>query len=765
MQGKNKKRGKPSRKDTLEELKLFKMSVESSSDAIGMSTPEGRHYYQNAMFTSLFGDIGSDARTMYVNKNIAETVFQTIRNGGEWTGEVEMYDRDGNIRSILLRAYAMHDSQGGLSSVTGIHTDITERKKVERDLREKERKYRQTAMFLDSLFDVIPDVIGVQDAHHNIIRYNKAGYRFLGKTYEEVAGKKCYELIGRSVPCETCATSIAYNTRQTAHVEKYFPDLDIYLDVYAYPILDDHGEISMVIEHLHDNTARKKAEKSTESEKERLAVTLRSIGDGVITTDTAGNVQLMNKVAERLTGWSQAQADGKPIGEVFQIINELSREQCENPVQKVLDTGEVIELANHTLLIARQGTERIIADSGAPIKDASGTTIGVVLVFRDITEKQKLIDAAQKNQKLEALGVLAAGIAHDFNNLLGGVFGYIDLTKQELEDAGFSLHYLDDAVNVIGRARGLTSQLLTFAKGATPVIKAENISSVTRDAVQFALSGSNISAHFSFDENLSPALFDTNQIAQVIDNLVINAIHAMPKGGGIYIYGNGVTIAHGAHPELPAGEYVRITVQDCGIGMPKDVVANIFDPFFTTKSRGSGLGLATSYSILKKHGGTIDVESTPGKGTSFHLYIPAAQKVQHVEAQNTSALHRVHDKRILIMDDDVVMQRVLEKMLQKFGYIVETSSTGEEALGMYEEEKTKGAPFDACILDLTVSGGMGGKETVEKLRKRGATLPVFVASGYASEEIMTQPQRFGFTASLSKPFKMSELSTMLGQFV
>jgi PAS domain S-box-containing protein len=516
----------------------------------------------------------------------------------------------------------------------------------------------------------------------------------------------------------------------------------------------------MVIEHLHDNTARIKAEKATETEKERLAVTLRSIGDGVITTDTDGRVLLINRVAEELTGWPQEEACGRPIGEVFHIINELSRKPWENPVQKVLESGNIIELANHTLLISRQGTERIIADSGAPIKDVSGATIGVVLVFRDMTEKQKLIDATQKNQKLEALGVLAAGIAHDFNNLLGGVFGYIDLAKQEMQDAGHSPQYLDDAVSAVERARGLTAQLLTFAKGSAPIIKAGSIATVIKEAVQFALSGTNVSATFAFDSILGSALFDKNQISQVIDNMVINATHAMPRGGEIIVSGSTVHIEEKQHPELPAGEYVKISIADSGIGIPRDILPNIFDPFFTTKAKGSGLGLATSYSILKKHGGTIEVESQQGKGTTFHLYVPATGDAQGTTEDSAQGLH-TGKGHILVMDDEMVLRRVLTKMLEKCGYTVETASTGEQALARYSEAKKHGPAFDAVILDLTISGGMGGRETVKRLRDMGETLPVFVASGYASEEIMADPERFGFTASLSKPFMMRELSDML----
>ena len=267
------------------------------------------------------------------------------------------------------------------------------------------------------------------------------------------------------------------------------------------------------------------------AEKEKLSVTLRSIGDGVITTDTEGRVILINKAAEGLTGWMQEEAAGRDIGEVFPLINEKTRDKCENPVEKVLRTGKVVGLANHTALIARDGTERIIADSGAPIRDRESRVIGVVLVFRDITEKQKMEEELLKAAKLESLGILAGGIAHDFNNILTAILGNISLSKMLVNPEDKLHHRLSMAEKASLQAKDLVQQLLTFSKGGIPIRKSASVADIIRDSTGFILSGSNVKCVFHFPDDLWPVEVDAGQISQVINNLVLNAVHAMPEGG------------------------------------------------------------------------------------------------------------------------------------------------------------------------------------------------------------------------------------------
>lgn len=333
-----------------------------------------------------------------------------------------------------------------------------------------------------------------------------------------------------------------------------------------------------------------------EAERERLAVTLRSIGDGVIVTDISSNITLINRVAEEITGWKDEEARGKSLEEVFNIINETTREKCENPINQVLKAGMVVGLANHTALIRRDGTELVIADSAAPIHDRQSRTIGIVLVFRDVTAQYRMEQEMQKMQKLESLGILAGGLAHDFNNLLTAIIGNLSLAKMHTGVDHKAFERLSAAEKAAQRATDLTQQLLTFAKGGAPVKKIASIPEVVKESVNFALSGSNIKCLYNVPSLLWSVEMDKGQMSQVFNNLIINSMHAMPDGGTVRIRFENKTLHDNEVSPLAAGNYVKITFHDEGTGMSEEVSRKIFEPYFTTKKDGSGLGLATVFS-------------------------------------------------------------------------------------------------------------------------------------------------------------------------
>ena len=511
---------------------------------------------------------------------------------------------------------------------------------------------------------------------------------------------------------------------------------------------------------IHDITDYKKAQNSILQEKERLDVTLHSIGDGVITTDHKGCIQLLNPVAERLTGWSMAEAIGRPLPEVFTIVNEYTRKPCPNPVDLVFESGEIVELANHTMLLARNGRELIIADSGAPIKDKSGKIIGTVLVFRDTTEKQMLHNRMQRAERLESLGVLAGGIAHDFNNLLTGIFGYLEMARTYNGDPKVK-SYLDSAFQVYSRTIDLTRQLLTFSKGNHPDRKTGDLLSLIRDSANFSLSGSSIICQLELEENLYPCSFDRNQIGQVLDNLLINAKQAMPEGGKIIVSARNMFLDNQTVLSLPAGNYICISVKDFGKGIPKDILPRIFDPFFTTKEMGSGLGLATCYSILEKHDGAIDVQSDT-KGTVFRFFLPAVM-ARETEKPETKKRDFTSSGHILIMDDEDYVRQIVRFMLNSMNFSVMEAKDGEDLLAVLEDSEARGMTIDAAILDLTIPGGMGGLETMKNIRAKGYDFPVFASSGYSEDPVIALPEEYGFTDSITKPFQKEDLTTLLSR--
>ncbi|MFC1862247.1 PAS domain S-box protein, partial [Chloroflexota bacterium] len=518
-------------------------------------------------------------------------------------------------------------------------------------------------------------------------------------------------------------------------------------------ILGYQGIVRDVTEHNH-------IERMLQEEKQRLEVTLRSTGDGVLTTDLQGKIQILNRVAEELTGWSYQEATGKKLQEVFNVIDERTRRPIRDPIEKVIKTNRVVGLINHAILISKDGTERIIADSGAPIRDDQGNLYGIVLVFRDISNLSRLEEEVRKIDKIEAVGTLAGGIAHDFNNLLTGIMGNIGLAKKYIDPEDKAYARLDEAEKASIRARDLTQRLLTFASGGVPIKKAVSAGSLITEATSFALSGSNVKPVFSIPDDLWVVEVDEGQMNQVISNIVINADQAMPDGGIINIGAKNTAIKEAEALPLPEGNYIEISIEDHGIGISEEHLKRIFEPYFTTKQKGDGLGLATAYSIIKKHNGHITVQSKLGSGTIFHIYLPASKKPA-VAVEETKAEGVAGEGRILVMDDEEIVQQFLHSGLTGIGYEVVLTKDGVEAIEKYTRANESGQPFNAVIMDLTIPGGMGGKEAIKKLLEIDPDARVIVSSGYSTDPIMANFEEYGFSAVIAKPYIIEQLGETL----
>ena len=516
-------------------------------------------------------------------------------------------------------------------------------------------------------------------------------------------------------------------------------------------------ELTGAVEDLHREVVeRTRVEHELAAEKERLMVTLRSIGDGVISTDIEGRVTLLNKAAERLTGWEQHEAMGRPVEEVFRLIDGETRRPMETPVTRVLGTGHITMLASQALLIARNGMERDVADSAAPIRNEQSEMVGAVLVFRDETEKNRMTEDILKVKKLESVGVMAGGIAHDFNNILAAILGNIDLAIRQTSDEEGARPLLESAKKASLRAKKLTGQLLTFAKGGEPVKHLAAIGEVIRDSAEFVLRGSNVRGDFHLADDLWPVSMDSGQISQVVQNIILNAAQAMPDGGVVDISCRNV---HQENLAEDSVNYVRIVIRDNGGGIPANLLDSIFDPYFTTKEEGHGLGLAVTHSIVAKHGGRISVESKEGLGTTFTIHLPASPGERLAEEPVVKPEKVEGQARILVMDDDEMIRSITQNVLDHLGYTVVLAADGQEALRLYRENREAGTPIDLAIMDLTIPGGMGGKETIRELLVLDPEAKVIVSSGYSNDPVMANYREYGFAAMLSKPFDVRELST------
>jgi PAS domain S-box-containing protein len=506
--------------------------------------------------------------------------------------------------------------------------------------------------------------------------------------------------------------------------------------------------------------ASNESKKNIAKEKEQLSVTLRSIGDGVITTDIEGKIIFINKVAEQLTGWSNGDARGRPFPEVFNIINEKTGRKCTSPVSKVLVLGRIIALANHTALITKTGTQISIADSGAPIRDQKSKVIGVVIVFRDITHEKKIEEELVKIKKLECVGVLAGGIAHDFNNILSAILGNIELASYRVEKDDRTVSLLSEAQKATKRAAKLTQQLLTFSKGGDPIKEETSLIGLIRESADFVLHGSQVSCDYSFPDNLWMVNADSGQVGQVIQNITLNAKHAMPEGGKVKVSCRNVeNAAAESLLNIHDERFVCIKIHDSGVGIPQEITDKIFDPYFTTKQEGSGLGLAICHSIINKHDGHITVQSIPGKGTTFTIYLPAVPyTTADTTAPNTLETKQVvKSARIMVMDDDELIRDVVQEQLSTLGHEAVLVVDGEQAINKYQELQDSDMPIDLVIMDLTIPGGMGGQEAARKLLQITPEAKIIVASGYSNDPVMANYRKHGFHAAIAKPFDLEEL--------
>ncbi len=646
----------------------------------------------------------------------------------------------------------------GQKAGLGTAIDITDRKRAEETVRHREAQLR-------TLINAMPDIVCFKDGQGRWLEANEFDLRLFQIENVPYRGKKDSELAPYSpfykeafLTCER-TDELAWEKGEISRGDEVIPQPDgstKIFDVIKVPIFNEDSSRQGLVVIGRDITERKRMEDALRKEKEQLSTTLQSITDGVISATPDGKVLLMNRVAEKLTGWSYSLAQNKLISDIFNILDENTGKPCEYPIKRMEASHDSAEWMEPCVLLSKDGTEHLIALSVAPIRGEKEKIRGVIVAFRDITEKRRMEQELIKAEKLESLGLLAGGIAHDFNNILTGIMGNISLAKMEIDPDKELFEILTEAENASLRAKDLTRQLLTFSKGGAPIRKATSIRDLIRDTARFALRGSNISFEFHSSRDLWPADVDEGQISQVLNNLIINAKHAMPSGGTIWISVENIVVEESMNLPVTDGRYVKISIKDEGMGIPKEHLTKIFDPYFTTKQQGSGLGLASVYSIIKRHNGYIGVESELGKGTKFTLYLPTAEKLPEEGVAKIERSERGRG-RILVMDDEKVIREVISRMLGRLGYEPHVTKNGEEALEVYQDALEKNELFDLVILDLTIPGGMGGKETLQELRKLNPDVVAIVSSGYSTDAVMAEYRSFGFAGLVTKPFNMREL--------
>ena len=513
--------------------------------------------------------------------------------------------------------------------------------------------------------------------------------------------------------------------------------------------------IPAVERELRETEVRREHRQAEEALRIKDSAIASSIS-AIALADLEGNLTYVNPSFLRMWGYADKEVLGKPIAKFWQ-----SAEKASDVIGGLRDRGNQI---GELVAKRKDGSMFDVQLSVSMVTGGDGQPVCLMASFVDITERKKLERELIRAQKLESVGLLAGGIAHDFNNILQVILSNLSLAKMYVGPEDKASEKVAVAEKAALRAQDLTQQLLTFARGGSPVKQAASIPELIRDSANFALRGSNVRCEFSIPDDLWAVEVDKGQISQVINNLIINADDAMPEGGVIKVRAeNTVVCAEDALP-LEDGKYVQIAIEDQGIGVPEGHLSRIFDPYFTTKQKGSGLGLTTSYSIVKNHGGLLTAESQLGVGTTFYIYLLASRR--RVTKRKAAEEKPVVGKgKVLVMDDDEEIMDATGEMLSHIGYDVGCAKDGTVAIELYKEAMESGKPFDAVILDLTVAGDMGGQEAVKKLLEIDPKVKAIVSSGYSVHPIMGEFKKWGFDDVISKPYEIAELSKTLRKVI
>lgn len=507
---------------------------------------------------------------------------------------------------------------------------------------------------------------------------------------------------------------------------------------------------------FRDITERLKNEQALRESEKRYRDLFENASDLIQIVRPDGRLLYVNKAWKDTFGFSDDEISTLSL---FDIISPDCQGHCSEVFEKVMSEEKVHQI--ETVFVAKDG-RKVDIEGSAICKFQDGSPVSSQCIFRDVSYKKRVEEEMQRAQKLESVGVLAGGIAHDFNNLLTGILGNISMAKISLNPGEALYDHLDETEKAAMRAKGLTQQLLTFAKGGAPVKKVAVINGIVQDSASFTLRGASTACEYYLAEDLWPIEVDEGQLGQVVQNLVINAKQAMPDGGVVTVRTRNHEVAEGDLLPLPPGRYVHLSVEDRGTGISKENRERIFDPYFSNKQTGCGLGLAIAYAIVKKHNGVIAVDSEVGKGSTFSLYFPATDAAPAKGKKEEAPAGKVN-ARVLVVDDEELVRTVATSLLAHIGCSVETVMDGQEAIEVYRKAMEAGSPFDVVIMDLTIPGGMGGKEAVKRLMEFDPKVKALVSSGYATDPVMAHYRDYGFAGVIPKPFRLSELGEVLSQ--
>ncbi len=661
---------------------------------------------------------------------------------------------DGSARIAEARASVIMEGESP-RMIQVITRDVTESHDAVKELRESEAKMR--SIFNSGAMGIVlldPDM-RIADVNSTVEvealgvfgTVLKEGVYFPGLLGGEVQ-KDFIRNFGRAMRGELIR--VETSVLDVAGARRYF-------DLVYNPILGPHGKVTGVSTIVIPTDERKAAEEELKRSEERFRTMADLSPFPISIIERDGQYSYVNNRFVEVFGYELEDVpSGRRWFELAYPDEEYRREVIGIWTSDLKNSrpGQVRPRSFRVRVKNGQFREIIFR----PVTVTEGRQF---VTYEDVTDRKRMEEELLKAQKLESMGILAGGIAHDFNNILTSIRGNINLVKIKRGEHAEEL--LEEADAACARAGTLTKQLLTFARGGAPLKSVATISDLIRESADFSLRGSNVKCEYEIDADLLPAEVDSGQISQVVNNIVINADQAMPEGGILQIRaGNAVFTSPESSPggKLQPGEYVRISFQDSGVGIPSRHLSKIFDPYYSTKQKGSGLGLAISYSIVKRHDGHIDIESEIGKGTAVTVYLPATREKAPIRSDEFAGVER-GEGRILVMDDEAPLRKLAGALLENLGYEYETTGEGSEAIETYRRAMESSRPFDAVIMDLTIPGGMGGKEAAANLLRLDPAARIIVSSGYSNDPVMARHGEYGFLGVIAKPYHVTDFAREL----
>ncbi len=630
------------------------------------------------------------------------------------------------------------------------------------ELEQEVRMLRNTAReksYMEDVYHSMKQAVIILDTEHTILSVNRTTETITGLSTEKLIGKKCCQIFHKaSLPPPGCPVEKMLRTGILENVEMEVEALGKTFLISCSPVYDEQSNIKRIIHICTDMTELRQSENALFESEQNYKNLFDVYGDGILIADVA-SMQFIeaNPAICKFLEYPREELLTKSVKDIH------PPESVEAVIKDFLAQARGEKLIAHNIPCLTKAGKIVYADITTTKSKVNGRECNIGL-FRDITEKLKIEHHLQQSQKMEAIGTLAGGIAHDFNNILAIIMGNISYAMTMFEGNPKLSTILLSAENGAKQAQNLIQQLLTFAKGGAPIKNIVDPNRLIVESAEFVLAGAASKCDYNFQDNLWPAKVDAGQINQAISNIIINANQAMPEGGIIYILSENKEVEPGNDLSLTPGPYIKIAIKDKGIGIPETHIANIFEPYFSTKEKGSGLGLAITYSIIKRHGGTISVESSPGRGTTFHIYLPASDKTPDTEGKKKIPAPKGNG-RILIMDDQEAILEVASDIFNLMGYETMCARDGAQAIRMYRKALETDKPFNLVILDLTVPGGIGGLEAIKKLVDIDPDVVAVASSGYSNNPVMSNYEEYGFSGVVPKPYTVRELTQILNRLV